>query len=47
MKDYKEKDYIEDYKVKTKRKGKYHYFFDVDLFLKIEKGGELPRLKKR
>ena len=47
LKEYKEKYWIEDYKVKTKRNGKYHYFFDLDMFLKNEKGGELPRLKKR
>jgi hypothetical protein len=47
LKDYKQKGWIEDYKVKSKRKGKYHYFFDVDLFLKIEKGGENLWLKKR
>ena len=40
LKDYKEKGLIEDYKVKAKRRGRYHYLFDVDLFLKIEKGGE-------
>jgi hypothetical protein len=33
--------------VKSKRKGKHHYFFDVDLFLDIEKGGESLWLKKR
>jgi len=47
LKDYKQKGWIEDYKVKSKRKGKYHYLFDVDLFLKIEKGGENLWLKKR
>jgi len=47
LKDYKEKGLIEDYKVKSKRRGKYHYIFDVDLFLNIEKGGEIPWLKKR
>ena len=47
MKDYKQKGWIEDYKVKSKRKGKYHYLFDVDMFLKIEKGGENLWLKKR
>jgi hypothetical protein len=47
LKDYKQRGWIEDYKVKSKRKGKYHYFFDLDLFLKIEKGGEIAWLKKR
>ena len=47
LKDYKQKGWIEDYKVKSKRKGKYHYLFDVDMFLKIEKGGENLWLKKR
>ena len=47
LKDYKQKGWIEDYKVKSKRKGKYHYLFDMDLFLKIEKGGENLWLKKR
>jgi len=47
LKDYKQQGWIEDYKVKSKRKGKYHYIFDVDMFLKIEKGGENLWLKKR
>ena len=47
LKNYKEKGILEDYKIKSKRKGKYHYFFDVDLFLKIEKGGEQSWLTKR
>ena len=47
LKEYKQNGWIEDYKVKSKRKGKYHYFFDMDLFLDIEKGGEMPWLKKR
>ena len=47
LKEYKEKGLIEEYKVKSKRKGKYHYLFVLDLFLKIEKGGEIPWLKKR
>ena len=40
LKEYKEKGEITDYKVKAKRKGKYHYSFEVDLFLKNKKGGE-------
>jgi hypothetical protein len=47
LKDYKQKGLIEDYKVKSKRRGKRHYRFDLDLFLKIEKGGEIAWLKKR
>ena len=47
LKDYKEKEILDEYKVKSRRRGKYHYIFDVDLFLKIEKGGEMPWLKKR
>ena len=37
LKDYKEKGLIEEYKVKSKRKGKNHYLFVLDLFLKIER----------
>jgi hypothetical protein len=47
LKDYQQKGWIEDCKVKSKRKGKYHYLFYVDLFLKIEKGCENLWLKKR
>jgi hypothetical protein len=47
LKEYKQKGWINDYKVKSKRKGKHNYFFDVDLFLDIEKGGEILWLKKR
>jgi hypothetical protein len=47
LKEYKKKGWIEDYKVKSKRKGKYHYFFDMDLFMKIGNGGEMLWLKKR
>ena len=47
LKEYKERGLIEEYKVKSKRRGKYHYLFVLDLFLKIEKGGEIPWLKKR
>jgi len=46
LKDYKEKGILENYEIKSKRKGKYHYSFDMDLFLKIEKGGEQLWLKK-
>jgi len=37
LKEYKKKGVISDYKVKAKRKGKYHYLFEVDLFLKLER----------
>jgi hypothetical protein len=47
LKKYKQKGWIEDYKVKSKRKEKYHYFFDLDMFLKIRKGGEILWLKKK
>lgn len=47
LKEYKEKGLIDDYNVKSRRRGKYHYSFDVDLFLKIKKGGETVWLKKR
>jgi hypothetical protein len=46
LKEYKQKGWLEDYKVKAIRREKYHYFFDMDLFLNIEKGGELLWLKK-
>lgn len=46
LKDYKKSGLLEDYKIKSTRKGKHHYFFDMDLFLKIDKGGELSWLKK-
>ncbi len=47
LKEYKEKGLLEDYRVKSKRRGKYHYLFDMDLSLKIGKGGEIPWLKRR
>lgn len=40
LKEYKEEGVIADYKVKAKREGKYHYSFQVDLFLEVEEGGE-------
>ena len=40
LKEYKKKGVITDYKVKAKRKGKYHYFLEVDLLPKVQKGGE-------
>ena len=38
--EHKEKGAITGYTVKAKGKGKYHYSFEVDLFLKNKKGGE-------
>lgn len=40
LKEYKENGALTDYNVKTKRKGKYHYIFEVDLFPNIKKGGD-------
>jgi hypothetical protein len=47
LKEYKNKGLLEDYRVKSKRRGKYHYFFDLDLFLKTGEGGEIIWLKRR
>jgi hypothetical protein len=41
LKEYKEMGKLTDYKFKAKRKGKYHYFFELDLLLNIGKGGEV------
>ena len=41
LKEYKQMGALTDYRVKAKRRGRYHYLFEVDLFLKIEKGGEM------
>jgi hypothetical protein len=40
LEEYKTKGTLTDYKVKTKRMGKFHYFLEMDLFLDTEKGGE-------
>ena len=40
LKEYKDKGTLTDYKVKTGRIAKYHYFLEMDLFLDTEKGGE-------
>jgi len=40
LKEYKERGVIADYKVKAERKKKYHYSFEVDLFLELPRGGE-------
>jgi hypothetical protein len=47
LKEYKNKGLLADYQVKSNRRGKYHYLFDMDMFLNIPKGGEIPWLKKR
>lgn len=39
LKEYKNKGTFTDYKVKTKRIGKYHYLLEMDLFLNNIKGG--------
>jgi len=39
LNEYKNKGTLTDYKVKTGRMGKYHYFLEMDLFLDTEKGG--------
>ena len=46
LNEYKEKELIADYKLKSWRLAKYHYLFDVDLFLEIKKGGEIDWLLK-
>jgi hypothetical protein len=40
LKEYKTKGKLSEYKLKTKRMGKFHYFLEMDLFLDTEKGGE-------
>ena len=40
LKEYKDKGTLTDYKVKTNRLGKYHYFLEMDLFLDKIKGGD-------
>jgi hypothetical protein len=46
LNEYKEKELISDYEVKSWRLAKYHYLFDMDLFLDIKKGGEIDWLMK-
>lgn len=41
LKEYKETGALTDYKVKAKRRGRFHYFFELDLFLNTGKGGEV------
>jgi hypothetical protein len=40
LKEYKTKGKLADYKVKTKRMGKFHYFLEMDLFLDEIGGGD-------
>ena len=40
LKEYKNRGTLSDYKLKAKRLTKYHYIFELDLFLDSEKGGE-------
>lgn len=40
LNEYKIKGILADYKVKTKRMGRFHYFLEMDLFIDKEKGGE-------
>lgn len=40
LREYKNGGKLADYKVKTKRLGKLHYFLEMDLFLENRKGGE-------
>jgi hypothetical protein len=35
LKEYQEKGVLADYKVRAKRKGRHHYFFELDLFVNI------------
>jgi hypothetical protein len=39
LKEYQNQGTLSEYKVKTKRMGKYHYFLEMDLFVDT-KGGE-------
>ena len=41
LKEYKETGALTDYKVRAKRRGRFHYFFELDLYLNIGKGGEV------
>jgi hypothetical protein len=40
LREIKDKGAIKDYKLKVKRKGKYYYTIEVDLFFDMKKGGE-------
>jgi hypothetical protein len=40
LSEYKQRDILADYDVKARRRGKYHYTFEVDLTLENKKGGE-------
>ncbi|MCR3907091.1 MAG: hypothetical protein NUK62_08725 [Tenericutes bacterium] len=39
LKEFKNQKKLNDYKVKAKRLGKNHYFFEMDIFLNANKGG--------
>lgn len=36
LREYEKKEVLTDYNIKAKRRGKYHYSFEVDLFLNIK-----------
>ncbi|MBN2260673.1 MAG: hypothetical protein JW702_09010 [Clostridiales bacterium] len=40
LKEYKDLEKLDDYKVKARRLGKNHYFLEMDLFLESNGGGE-------
>ena len=40
LEEYKKRGLISDYRVKARRKGRYHYSFIIDLSLDINRGGE-------
>jgi hypothetical protein len=40
LKEYKNNGKLDNYKVKTQKLGKYHYFIEMDLFLKRNEGGD-------
>ena len=40
LKEYKNIEKLDDYKVKAQRLGKNHYFLEMDLFLETNRGGE-------
>ncbi len=40
LKKYKEQGTLSDYRLKARRIGKYHYFFEADLYVDSRRGGE-------
>ena len=40
LKEYKNQEKLDDYKVSAQRLGKNHYFLEMDLFLKTDGGGD-------